>query len=132
MRTAVDSNILFDIVKSALGAPRAQTALETQLSEGSLCICSVVVAELGRYFDSSGDLQDFLSDCQIIYDPMSFATSVEAARIMRIYASNKRTRDRVAPDFLIGAHALIQADALLTNDEGFFRNYFSGLLVIGA
>ena len=45
-------------------------------------------------------------------------------------AANKGPRERVAPDFLIGAHALTQADALLTADAGFFRSYFEGLRVI--
>ena len=49
---------------------------------------------------------------------------------MRGYARNKGPRERVAPDFLIGAHALRQANALLTTDTGFFRNYFDALSVI--
>ena len=52
------------------------------------------------------------------------------ARIMRSYARNRGPRERVAPDFLIGAHALRQADALLTTDAGFFRHYFDCLNVV--
>ena len=130
MRTAVDSSVLFDIVKGAPGAAAAQTALETALAQGSVCVCAVVVAELGRYFASEQDLRDFLTDCQIDHDPLSMESALEAARIMRGYARNKGPRDRVAPDFLIGAHALRQTDALLTCDTGFFRHYFDGLAVI--
>lgn len=68
--------------------------------------------------------------CQIDHDPLSMDTALEAARIMRSYARNKGPRERVAPDFLIGAHALVQADALLTTDAGFFRHYFEGLNVV--
>jgi predicted nucleic acid-binding protein len=39
-------------------------------------------------------------------------------------------RDRVVADFLIGAHALLQCDALVTRDASFFRDYFKGLKVI--
>jgi len=130
VKTAVDSSVLFDIVKGASGAARAQAALESGLMRGSLCVCAVVVAELGRYFSQAQDLQDFLADCQIDYDPIGVQAAMEAARIMREYAKNKGPRERVAPDFLIGAHAMVQTDALLTNDSGFFRHYFVNLQVI--
>jgi predicted nucleic acid-binding protein len=130
MKTAVDSSVLFDIVKGAPGAAAAQAALEAALAQGSACVCAVVVAELGRYFANEQDLRDFLADCQLGHDPLSTESALEAARIMRAYARNKGPRERVAPDFLIGAHALRQTDALLTTDAGFFRNYFDGLNVV--
>jgi len=130
MKTAVDSGVLFDIVKGAPGAVAAQAALEAALAHGSACVCAVVVAELGRYFASEQDLRDFLADCQIDHDPLNMESAVEAARIMRGYARNKGPRERVAPDFLIGAHAMQQANALLTCDAGFYRHYFDGLTVI--
>ena len=130
MKSAVDSSVLYDIVKGAPGAAAAQKALETALAHGSVCVCAVVVAELGRYFADEQDLRDFLAACQIDHDPLSINAALEAARIMRNYARNKGPRERVAPDFLIGAHAIKQADALLTTDAGFFRHYFAGLNVI--
>ena len=130
MKTAVDSSVLYDIVKGAPGAAAAQAALEAALAQGSACVCAVVVAELGRYFVSEQDLRDFLADCQIDHDPLNMESALEAARIMRSYARNKGPRERVAPDFLIGAHAAKQADALLTTDAGFFRPYFEGLAVV--
>jgi predicted nucleic acid-binding protein len=130
MKTAVDSSVLFDIVKGAPGATAAQTALESALVHGSLCVCAVVIAELGRYFADEQDLSDFLAACQINHDPLTMAAALDAARIMRGYARNKGPRERIAPDFLIGAHAIKQADALLTTDAGFFRHYFEALNVI--
>ena len=130
MKTAVDSSVLFDIVKGAPGAVAAQSALEAALAQGSACVCAVVVAELGRYFAHAQDLLDFLADCQLDHDPLDMSSAMEAARIMREYARNQGTRLRVAPDFLIGAHATQQADALLTTDAGFFRQYFKNLKVL--
>lgn len=130
MKTAVDSSVLFDIVKGGPAALAAVAALETALARGSLCVCTVVVAELGRYFGSGDDLTAFLSDCQIDHDALSFESALQAAQIMRTYAQNKGPRERVAPDFLIGAHALVQADALLTRDGGFYRAYFAGLALV--
>jgi predicted nucleic acid-binding protein len=130
MKSAVDSSLLFDIVKGAPGAAAAQAALESALAHGSVCACAIVIAELGRYFASEQDLRDFLDACQVEHDPLSMEAALEAARIMRSYARNKGPRERVAPDFLIGAHAIRQADALLTTDAGFYRHYFDGLKVI--
>ena len=130
MKTAVDSSVLFDIVKGAPGAQAAQVGLEAALVAGSLTVCAVVVAELGRYFATERDLRDFLAACQIEHDPMSMNAALEAARIMRAYARNKSPRERTAPDFLIGAHAIKQADALMTTDASFYRHYFEGLSVV--
>ena len=130
MKTAVDTSVLFDIVKGAPGAGAAQTALEAALAQGSLTVCAVVVAELGRYFPDEQDLIEFLAACQIDHDPLSMHSALVAARIMRTYAKNKGPRERVAPDFLIGAHAIEQANALLTTDAGFYRHYFKGLKVM--
>ena len=71
MKTAVDSSVLFDILKGAPGARAAQTALEAALAQGSLCVCAVVVAELERYFSNEQDLKDFLQACQIDHDTLT-------------------------------------------------------------
>ena len=116
---------------TTLGRARFEGAkTPAALAGGSLCACAVVFAELGRCFTRDSALLEFLSDCHIDHDPMSVDTAIGAARIMRAYARNAGPRERVAPDFLIGAHALHQADALLTTDGSFYRHYFKGLTVV--
>ena len=91
MITAVDSSVLFEILKAAPKAESAATALEHAARQGSLCVCAPVVAELGRYFDRSEQLLEFFADAQIEYSEISLAASLEAARMMNTYAK-KRTR----------------------------------------
>ena len=130
MITAVDSSVLFDVVKGAPQANASMVALTSAAERGVLCVSAPVVAELGRYFDDRAQMQDFFGDSQIEYSAISLDSAFAAALIMNQYARNKGPRNRVSADFLIGAHALVQADCLLTRDSGFFRDYFKGLKVI--
>ena len=50
--------------------------------------------------------------------------------VQRRYRQRGGNRNRTVADFLIGAHAMMQCNALITSDDGFYRDYFKGLKVI--
>ncbi len=130
MISAVDSSVLFDIVKGSAFAGASLQALSDAHQRGVVCVCAPVVAELGRYFPDAKLIPAFFTDAGIQYSEISLDSSLAAAKSMHEYGANKGSRSRVAADFLIGAHARFQADALITRDNGFFRDYFKGLKII--
>ena len=130
MITAVDSSVLFDIVKGTPLAEASLLALTAAAEQGVTCVSAPVVAELGRYFEKPAQLQEFFADAHIEYSEVSLDAALTAAGVMYKYARNKGPRSRVSADFLIGAHAMVQADCLLTRDAGFYRDYFKGLKII--
>jgi hypothetical protein len=62
------------------------------------------------------------------------AASLESAQLAGSLFSKYRReggpREHLIPDFLIGAHAQVQADQIAAIDRGFLRRYFPPLRVI--
>ena len=55
---------------------------------------------------------------------------MRAGEMQRRYRARGGGRLRTVPDFIVGAHALLQCDGLITRDDGFFRDYFKGLKIV--
>jgi len=67
----------------------------------------------------------------IRFDPITTESAALAGRLWRSYrARGGRRGARVVADLLIGAHARLQADLLLTRDRGFYGECVSGLRMV--
>ena len=156
MITAVDTNIILDVLIP--GEPFGESSkelLDRHSSKGKLILCEVVFAELAARFPSEEELTSFLADTRmnLVYsnERSLYVAGSRWTEYARKSAKNRLTcgkcghtfeatcpkckaflvrRLHVLADFLIGAHALVQADCILSRDLGVYRTYFSDLTVI--
>jgi predicted nucleic acid-binding protein len=137
MRTAIDSNVFSAIWTGEASVPRLLLELKEAMQEGALLISPFVFVELLAYPGMTETrLRSFLETTEVmvdlrIEDRVWSETGIRYAR----YAARRRQSTGVGPrhilaDFLIGAHALLQADRLLTLDPKVYRQDFPELQLI--
>jgi len=136
---AIDTSVLVDLLGDDARAGAAEAALREALAHGPVVACDVVVSEIVAGLGHGSQVMDTLEEAGIGFLPMEFRSAVRAGEMQRRYKERARSQmaggraappQRSVPDFLIGAHALLQCQALITRDDGFFRDYFKGLKVI--
>jgi len=73
---------------------------------------------------------EFAQDWGLIYVPATLEVAELAAKYFGQYLIRGGKRGRIVADFLIGAHATLLADRLLTTDLEYRRDYFADLELI--
>lgn len=133
---AVDSSVLVDFIGDGPGAAAAEEALRAALMDGPVVACEVVIGEVVAGLGHGDIVMETLDEVGIVYLPLELRSAVRAGEMQRRYKERLRRgagappMQRTVPDFLIGSHALLQCQGLITRDAAFFRDYFKGLKVI--
>lgn len=134
MRTAIDTNILSALWSGEPLALIVSEALDQAATEGGLVICAAVYAELLASPKAKLDFVDeFLTSTAISVDfdlgePVWREASTRFAKYaMRRRASRGGRPKRLLADFIVGAHALLRADRLLTLDAARYSSDFPEL-----
>ncbi len=133
---ALDTNVLIDLLGDDTRADAAEGSLRLALTNGPVVVCDVVLSEVTAGLGSGSEILDVLEDMGIRFLAVDERAAVRSGEMQRKYNQRMRAAGkspitpRTVPDFIVGAHALLQCSALITRDAGFFRDYFKGLKVI--
>jgi predicted nucleic acid-binding protein len=128
---AVDSSVLIDVlIEDPKYADSSEAAIADALASGDVVVCDAVVAEVQAMLDTSISLMETVNGFGVRFGPTTEQAAMRAGHMNKRFRARGGKRERVVADFLIGAHALLQCDALITRDDGFFRDYFKGLKLI--
>ncbi|MEX2260870.1 MAG: type II toxin-antitoxin system VapC family toxin [Bryobacteraceae bacterium] len=137
MRTAIDTNVISALWSREPGAAEMAKLLGQAQNEGGLVISAPVYVELLAHPKASANFVDrFLVETSVTTD-FNFSEAIwrEAARAFADHSGRRRKGTRNSPkrllaDFLIGAHAFLEADRLLTLDPSRYQADFPGLQLI--
>jgi predicted nucleic acid-binding protein len=137
MRTGVDTNVFSIIWLGGEHSAVAGRVLSRCSSEGSLAISPIVYAEmLANPMLGEGQAEVFLEKSGIVIDyTIDPRVWSEAGRRFGAYAKRKRVSGggearRLLADFVVGAHALVQAERLLTFDKRRYARDFPELRLV--
>ena len=133
---AIDSSVLIELLGGDARAETAEASLRQALAHGPVVVCDVVLSEVVAGLGYGTELIDTLEGAGIAFSAIEAGSAIRAGEMQRRYKQRLKTEGRAplspktVPDFLIGAHALLQCSGLISRDASFFRDYFKGLKVI--
>lgn len=130
MRTAIDSSVLIQLYRKQSGWEAWRHLLEKAALEGPLLVSSVAFAEFSIAYPSATSALADLERLQMQYDPLLPETAFQAGQVFLRYRREGGPRRHLIPDFLIAAHASLQADRLVALDRGYLRTYFPDLVLL--
>jgi predicted nucleic acid-binding protein len=132
---AADSSVLVDLLSGqGAEAEAAGDSLRQALHIGPVVLCEVALAEVCTSVQGGAQVLEVLEEIGVGFSAMEPKAALRAGEMQRRYRQRGGQpgghRSRTVADFLIGAHAMMQCDALITRDAGFYRDYFKGLKLI--
>ena len=156
MITALDTNVLLALLYEDQHTDQSEAELRRVYRDGRVVITPIVYAELSAdgQFETASELDRFLEDLSIRIEEPSREALFQAGEQFQEYTSrrpdglqcpscgekqavscnacgeNLTSRQHIAADFLVGGHAAIDGDRLVSFDTSFYKTYFPSLTVL--
>ena len=137
MKTAVDANVISALWTGEPSSRHCKEALEEAQRQGSLIVSAPVFCELHACPGVTGEMvARFLRDTGTFADfQIGEHVWQEAAIRFARYANRRRRSGGASPkrmlvDFIVGTHALLMTDCLLTLDKGRYTRDFPELKLV--
>ncbi len=130
MKTALDSSVVILLQRKQAGWESWRDALDQAATEGPLVISPVVFAECSPGLPSVEVALRQFASIGVRFDPVTPDAAYLAGQNFLLYRREGGPRQHLIPDFLIAAHAVVQADRLAAVDRGYLRRYFPDLRLL--
>ena len=129
MMIAVDSPVLIELLSDGSRADAVEACLRQALVGGRVVLCGTTLAEICASLRGGAEVQGALEEMGIHFSPLEAKSALRAGEMHRRHRQRGTSR-RGLDDFMVGSHALLQCDGLITFDTAFHRDYFKGLKLI--
>ncbi|MEG1681274.1 MAG: type II toxin-antitoxin system VapC family toxin [Stenotrophomonas sp.] len=126
---AVDSPVLLERLSDGPRADAVEACLRQALVGGRVVICGTTLAEICASLRGGAEVQGALEEMGVHFTPLEATSALRAGEMHRRHRQRSGDNRRI-DDFMIGAHALLQCDGLITWNDTFYRDYFKGLKLI--
>ena len=126
---AVDSPVLIELLSDGPRADAVEACLRQALVGGRVVVCGTTLAELCAALRGGAEVQEAREEMGIQFSPLEAKSALRAGEMLRRHRQRGGAGHRIG-EFMVGAHAMLQCDGLVTWNDAFYRDYFKGLKLI--
>ena len=126
---AADAPVLVELLTDGPRADAVEASLRQCLAAGRVVVCDAALAQLCARLRNGADALAALEEMGVHFSAVESKSALRAGEMER-RQRQRGGEPRPIAEFLVGAHALLQCDGLVTFDTAFHRDYFKGLKLI--
>ena len=126
---AVDSPVLIELLSNGPQADAVEACLQQSLVGGRVVVCGATLAEVCAALRGGAEVLEALEEMGVHFNALEAKSALRAGEMQRRHRQRGNER-RSLDAFMVGAHALLQCDGLITWHDAFYRDYFKGLKLI--